>query len=273
MARRGSAGRGGARLGKARSVAGRGWAWLGSARRGKEQGAINAEPKLKRRNIVEQYQITLNGLTPLLMHNDNLSFGEKIKAWQKAPENKALSISGDDRTPAWTWIGYTYHDGQFLGVNSDNIMTMLREGGAKVLTGNGKETYKKQTQSGIMLDQQQFDLYVGEQRISIDDIKPLIGNINFSEHLETAEMLGFELSVKRAKIGKAKHVRVRPLFREWELRGSLTVLDSELTGLTQEILTTVLNQAGALCGLCDWRPSSPSSGTFGKFQPVIKRIN
>lgn len=221
---------------------------------------------------MEQYQVTLKGLTPLLMHNDNLSFGEKIKAWQNAPENKALSQSGDDRSPAWTWIGYIYHDGQYLGINSDNIMTMLREGGAKVLTGKGKETYKKQTQSGIMLDQQQFCLYVGGQPIGLNEIKSLIGNTEFNDHLKAAEQLGFELLVKRAKIGKAKHVRVRPMFREWEARGSLTVLDSELTGLTHEVLATVLNQSGALCGLCDWRPSSPNSGTFGKFQSTVERI-
>jgi hypothetical protein len=223
---------------------------------------------------MEQYQITLEGLTPLLMHNDNLGFNEKIKAWQKAPENKANSIAGDDRSPAWTWIGYLYHDGKNIGVSSDNIMTMLREGGAKVLTGKRTETYKKQTQSGLMLDQQQFDIMVNGNTIAISDIKPLIGETDFNKHIETAEILDFELLVKRAKIGAAKHVRVRPMFRTWTLTGSLTVLDSELTGLTEEILKTVLNQAGALCGLCDWRPSSPkASGTFGKFTPHVKRIN
>ena len=120
---------------------------------------------------MEQYQITLQGLTPLLMHNDNLSFNEKIKAWQKAPENKANSVAGDDRCPPWTWIGYLYHDGKNIGVSSDNIMTNLREGGAKVIA-KGKETYKKQTQSGIVLDQQQFDLYVnGNKAIARETAK------------------------------------------------------------------------------------------------------
>jgi hypothetical protein len=222
---------------------------------------------------MEQYSITLEGLTPLLMHNDNLTFNEKIKAWQKDPENKANSVAGDDRSPPWTWIGYLYHDGKNLGVSSDNIMTMLREGGAKVLTGKKTESYKKQTQSGLMLDQQQFDIRVKGNTIQVDDIKPLIGEMDFSKHIETAELLDFELLIKRAKIGNNKHVRVRPMFREWMLSGSLTVLDSEMTGLTAEILKMILNQAGALCGLCDWRPSSPkASGTFGKFVPTVKRI-
>ena len=91
---------------------------------------------------MKQYKVTLNGLTPLLMHNDNLSFSEKLTQWRKAPENKELSRVADDRSPAWTWIGYLYHDGKNIGINSDNIMTMLREGGSKVIN-RGKETYKK----------------------------------------------------------------------------------------------------------------------------------
>jgi len=222
---------------------------------------------------MERYQITLEGLTPLLMHNDNLAFCEKIKAWQKAPENKLNSIAGDDRCPAWTWMGYLYHNDKVLGVSSDNVMTMLREGGSKVSVGKKSETFKKQTQSGIMLDQQQFDLYVNNKTISVADLKSLIGNTDFNEHLETAEMLGFELLVKRAKIGNNKHIRVRPMFRNWRLEGSLTILDSEISNLTEHNLKIILNQAGALCGICDWRPSSPkSSGTFGKFSPIIKRI-
>lgn len=221
---------------------------------------------------MEQYQITLEGLTPLLMHKDNLAFGESIKAWQKNPENKINSVAGDDRSPAWVWIGYLYHDGQWVGVDSDNIMTMLREGGSKLLTGKGKETFKKQTQSGIMLDQQQFDLYVDGHRISMNDIRPLVGQLEFYKHIETVEKLGFELSIKRAKIGMAKHVRVRPEFRTWKLTGSLTVMDSELTGLTEDVLKRILDQSGALCGLCDWRPSSKASGTFGRFTSQVKRM-
>lgn len=221
---------------------------------------------------MKQYKITLNGLTPLLMHNDNLSFGERLQAWRRDPANKENSMPGDDRTPPWTWIGYTYHDGKNFGVSSDNIMTMLREGGAKVLAGKGKETYKKQSQSGIMLDQQQFQILINGAPVEIKGVQELIGNLDFSHHLDIAEQLGFELLVKRAKIGRAKHVRVRPMFRTWQLVGSLTVLDEELTGLTQVVITTILNQAGALCGLCDWRPSSPSSGTFGKFAPTVEKI-
>lgn len=220
---------------------------------------------------MERYKLTIKGLSPLLMHQDNLGFNEQLTKWRKDPANKQLSTPGDDRTPAWTWIGSIYHDGKVLGMPSDNVMTMLREGGAKV-QGQGKSTYKKQTQAGVLLDQQQMTLLVGGKPLDLTPIKKLIGNLEFTEHLELAEKMGFELLVKRAKIGMSKHVRVRPMFREWSLEGSFTVMDSEVSGLTQDIMRLVLNQAGALCGLGDWRPSSPSSGTFGRFAPTIERL-
>ncbi len=220
---------------------------------------------------MKRYEIKLTGQTPLLMHQDNVAFSEKVKAWQKDPANKQQSVAGDDRSPAWTWIGYLYHDGKVIGMPSDNLMTMLREGGAKVAS-KGKATYKKQTQAGIMLDQQQFDLLVDGATISVDPFKKLIGNLDFGEHLKAAEESGFELNVKRAVVGRAKHVRVRPMFRDWTLCGSLTVLDEEQSGLTYEILETILKQAGSLCGLGDWRPSSGASGTFGRFSVEVSPI-
>ena len=150
-------------------------------------------------------------------------------------------------------------------------MTMLREGGAKVKKG-GKETYKKATQAGIILDQQQFSLVKHNVELLLDAIRPLVGNSEFGDHIETAERLGFELLVKRAKIGRAKHVRVRPLFRNWVAEGSLTVVVPVQSGITEDAVRAILTQAGALCGLCDWRPSSGASGTFGKFIPEIQRV-
>ena len=76
---------------------------------------------------MERYQIILEGETPLLMHRDNIQFSERVRAWQQ--ENRSLSVAGDDRTPAWSWIGSLYDDGEYVGLNADNVMTMLREAG------------------------------------------------------------------------------------------------------------------------------------------------
>jgi len=219
---------------------------------------------------MKQYTVTIKGESPLLMHQDNIAWSEKVRAWSKDPANRDKSVAGDDRTPCWTWLGYVYHDGKTIGMPSDNLMTMFREGGAKVPKG-GKATFKKETQAGILIDQQQWELTIAGKPIQVANLNKIAKLEEFAEHIEAAEALGFELLVKRAKIGAAKHVRVRPLFREWELRGSFTVLDPERTGLTRQVLQTILDQAGALCGLGDWRPSSPKSpGVFGRFWATIE---
>jgi hypothetical protein len=220
---------------------------------------------------MDRYEVTLTGLTPLIMHADNLAFSEKVKAWQKDPQNKELSTAGDDRAPAWVWMGYLYHDTKVIGLPADNLMTMLREGGAKVIN-KGKETYKKQTQAGIVIDSQLWPLEIPKE-IGVKQFNNLFKSNDFMEHLTAAESAGFELLVKRAKIGAAKHVRVRPLFRQWSATGTLTVIDAELSGITKPVLQKILDVAGSLCGLGDWRPSSPkSSGTFGRFSATLKKI-
>jgi hypothetical protein len=241
-----------------------------------ERVSVGLIPQHDWRIEMDRYQITLTGMTPLIMHQDNLAFSEKIKSWQKDPANKKDSIAGDDRSPPWTWLGYLYHDKKVIGIPADNIMTNLREGGTQMKTGRqGKsnETFKKQTQSGVIIDHEQFEVLINGKTIDVAPLDKLIGEIDFSKHITAAETAGFELLVKRAKIGQSKHVRVRPLFRNWVATGTLTVIDSELSGLTKDVLQKILDLSGAVCGLCDWRPSSPkASGTFGKFTPTLKLI-
>jgi hypothetical protein len=220
---------------------------------------------------MKQYKVILTGETPLIFHRDNLAYAEKIGEWCKDPANKANSKPGDDRSPAWTWLGYVYDDGEVMSLDSDNIMTMLREGGAKVPTGKRSETYKKQSQSGLVLDDFAWPLLVDGETVSIKDVKSLYGEMEFIDHIRCAEDHGFELFVKRVKIGSAKHVRVRPLFRKWSSNGTITVLDEEMSGITKDVLQKILDMAGSQCGLCDWRPSSPrASGPYGRFTATVK---
>ena len=46
---------------------------------------------------MKRYAVTLQGKSPLLMHRDNISFGEKVRKWQIDPQNKKDSVAGDDR--------------------------------------------------------------------------------------------------------------------------------------------------------------------------------
>lgn len=222
---------------------------------------------------METYKITLTGASPLLMHKDNINWSELVKRWQKDPVNKELSVAGDDRSPAWTWIGSLYSDGQHLAMDSDNLMTMLREGGAKVPTGYKQETYKRHTQSGLLIEDISSTLLVNGKQIPMEPINDLSLDLDFQHHLEVVESLGFELLVKRAKIGQAKHVRVRPMFREWSVVAKVAVIDKSVSGITEEVLQRILDAAGAQCGLCDWRPSSRTPGQFGRFTATVEPAN
>jgi hypothetical protein len=205
------------------------------------------------------------------MHADSVEWTDQIKLWQKDPENKKVSIAGDDRSPAWTWIGALYHDGKVVAMPSDNLMTALREGGGMVPVpgAKGNKTFKAQTQSGLLVNEAYWPLIINGATIPVDEIKQLLNEEDFSRHQETAKRLGFELFVKRAAVNRAKHVRVRPRFDRWQVSGTISVFDEQIT---TEVLISVLDMAGRYKGLCDWRPSSKTPGPFGTFVTEIQEV-
>ena len=220
---------------------------------------------------MQQYQITLTGQTPLLMHAYNFEWADMMKRWLMEPANKKSSIAGDDRTPAFKWMGNIYHDQGIVVLPSDNLMTMFREGGAKCPTGKGQQTFKRQTQSGIVVDQIGWPVIANKKQINYaKDIAPLINELDFTEHCRVANSLGFDLFVKPAPVGSSKHLRVRPRFNEWSASGTITVLDPSIT---HQVLKQILDTAGMYAGIGDWRPSAPKSpGAFGRFMADINRV-
>lgn len=218
----------------------------------------------------KKYEVELIGETPLLMHRDNIKGGELVRAWAKDPSNKKNSVAGDDRTPAWTWTTYCYHDGKRLVIDADNLMSVLRDGGKKCPAATGKGSLKAATQSGICVNEIGWPLLVDGAEIPWKPIEALMNEADFEKHEEVAQALGFELFVKRARVGTSKHVRVRPRFDKWTTKGTILVLDDQLkTG----VIDNLLKHAGFYCGLCDWRPGSPSApGQFGRFTAKIKEV-
>jgi hypothetical protein len=214
-------------------------------------------------------RVRIKSESALIMHRDDVSWAEKLKLWQRDPANKSKSVAGDDRSPAWTWIGGLYHDQGRVCIPQDNLMTMLREGGAKVPTGKKGATYKRLTQSGLLIGETSWPIEIDGKTVSMDNIRALIGVEDFGEHEGAVEKLGFSLLVKRARVGNSKHVRVRASFQTWEASGSIIIMDDQIT---PDTLATILQYGGQFCGLCDWRPSSPKSpGPFGRFSAEVVR--
>lgn len=211
---------------------------------------------------------TLIGKHALLMHADDLDGSARLDAWRKAPENKNKSVAGDDRSPPWTWQTYTYNDGTHLCMPSANVMVALRAAGAQLILKKQK-TFKEISQSGLLIDGEMCEFFTGPQRQKIA-VKSLnaIAHLSFVEQAEEAEKLGFKLFAKRARIGQAKHVRVRPRFEQWEVRGTVCVRKDEITF---EILEKMFELAGSI-GLCDWRPGCKTPGPFGQFTSELKQV-
>lgn len=215
------------------------------------------------------YRVKLIGESPLLLHKDSVTGSMLIKKWQKNPENKKNAIAGDDRCPAWTWLTYCYHDNNFLQVDVDNIMSMLRDAGKRCPNPSGRGSLKVQTQSGIIAEGLGWNIKINGKEIPWQPLEELYKVENFEVHQEVAEKLGIELFIKRAKIGKNKHIRVRPRISNWTLEGKITVLDESLT---ENVIQTILRQGGFYVGLGDWRPGSPMSpGQFGRFSVNVSK--
>lgn len=219
---------------------------------------------------MQTYHVTITGLTPLLMHWDNIQWADDMEAWKNDPGNKKNSRAGDDRTPAWRWIGSVYNDGANVVIPSDNLARAMMEGGAMVLVPGGRsgKTFKAQSQSGIRTLEESWALTVNGNAIDYADIDALRQVSDFKEHIAAARRLGFDLFVKRAKVGASKHIRVRPRFDQWAASGEVAVLDEQIT---HGVLSDILSYAGKYKGLGDWRPGGRTPGSYGMFTAEVSQ--
>lgn len=218
------------------------------------------------------FNFCLTGVTPLLLHPDDIEASDRIKEWQDDPKKKNLSKKGDDRTPAWVWKTRCPTDGEDVVVPTDYLMACLRTAGAKIKMpgGHSNKTFKSESQSGLLITSLYLPIDIDGKTIKAADIEAIQGEANFPEHKAAVEKLGFKLFVKRAKIGQAKHIRVRPRFDTWKLSGQIKIL---LPEITEDILRQMFELAGRYVGIGDWRPSSPRSpGQFGCFTATLALV-
>jgi hypothetical protein len=219
--------------------------------------------------MIRDFMASLTAKVGALQHNDNIEFADQMEAWKNDPKNKRGSKPGDDRSPAFRWLGSLYHDGRVVGWPNDNLSRMCMEGGSMVLVPGGRsgKTFKAQTQSGMLIDGSHWPLLVDGKPIPVEPLLALQSEPSFVAHRAAASKAGFTLHVKRVKIGNNKHVRVRPLFERWSTSGLVHVWDEQIT---LEVLTQIFNYAGLYKGLGDWRPGGRTPGPFGMFTATVK---
>jgi hypothetical protein len=218
--------------------------------------------------VMMRVSFELRGETPCLFHGDDVVASDELSEWRKAPENKNFSKPGDDRSPAWTWITYLYHDQTHVTVPSDNVMVALRKAGAQIIL-KGNKTFKEMSQSGISIPLEFCEFLAGGKRLEWSKFAALVGNNSFKDHLEFAKKQGVIIDTRRAKNpgGKSKHIRCRMRVGDWQVRGELEVTAPEIT---MDVLTTMFDLAGR-GGILDWRPSGPTPGPWGMFKAKLTR--
>lgn len=219
---------------------------------------------------MRRYTVKITGTTPLLLHADNIEWTDRMDEWKNDVSNKKASKAGDDRSPAFRWIGSLYHHDGLVVVPAENVMRSIMGGGAMVPTGKGQMTFKSQTQSGIMPTSIGWPLLAHGAQIPYEPIERLIKEPDFGKHKSAVAAMGFSLFVRRAKIGTSKHVRVRPMFSEWSISGELVVTDPQIT---ESVLNTIIRCAGQYKGLGDWRPGGKTPGTYGIYSHTLTAIS
>lgn len=215
-------------------------------------------------------KFVLRGKTDLLMHADSVEFADDLEKI-RAEAGKELSKKGDDRSPAWSWLGCLYHDGKYIAMPSANLATCLRQAGATIqIPGAKGKTLKEASQSGLVIMAEHLTFNIKHKQIPIEPIMALqeLGDSRevFPQHQSAVSKLGFKLFVKRAAIGQSKHVRVRPRFSAWEVCGEIQIVNPEV--LNTQMIRALFTAAGKK-GLGDWRPGCKTPGPYGQFDALL----
>jgi len=210
-------------------------------------------------------EFTLKGITPFLMHADDVEAADMLKDWRKSPGNKNQSTAGDDRSPAWTWQTYWYLDDKGnLTIPSDNLMRCLCKAGSKIILKK-QTSFKELTQTGLCLPSDTLDFRNAGAPVPVAEFVEHRDE-KFADQKKRVQKAGFDLLVKRAAVGQSKHVRVRPMFRSWSASGTIQVTAQEFDA---EKLQELFDLAGTV-GLGDWRPGGKTPGRFGMFESEVK---
>ena len=208
---------------------------------------------------MDNYNFMLTGVTPLLMHFNNLEARDAVQA-----KGRTGGKAGDDRHPADTWKSYLYVADGVVAMPSENLLSALIGVGSSIVIGRPK-TLKRPIAS-LLFDKFYLDLSVHGKKVTTKQIDEIDGA--FPKQQEGAKEVGISLFVKPASVNGKSHVRVRPRFDAWSIAGSFEVDDPELT---EERLSRLFDAAGR-AGIGDWRPSSPKKpGPFGRYTAEIEK--
>lgn len=187
-------------------------------------------------------RIDITGITPLLMHSDQLAdpLLPETKVFKRVSGKRTKTDADYEDMARMEFLAAIYlnSDGRVC-IPGRNIMKCLIEGAR--ITKNGPKIER-----GLVMGAEFPLTYQGPS-----DPESLYANKNF-------------VSRMTVKVSTARTIRCRPQFRSWELSAT-GIIDPSV--LSVEELDDIARNAGALIGLGDYR----KGGGFGRFEAVVTR--
>lgn len=179
-------------------------------------------------------EFNIKSISPLLMHNGRLADPnyEFTKAMKPIQAKRKKTEDDFERLSELEFLGSLYTEAEKIVIPSDVIY-------ATMIAGAKKQRKGVEAKSGIFCDGNFPIIYDGPK----DPLK-LYRHGGFTD-------------VRRVVIGKASIMRTRPIFRDWQLKFSISYDPSILN---ESQIVNFVEDAGSVVGMCDYRPR------FGRFQ-------
>jgi hypothetical protein len=188
-------------------------------------------------------QIDITGDTSLLLHADTLAdpLHPLTKEFKKVSGKRTKTDADHEAMARQEFLaGLYFEDGQVV-IPSRNITKNLIEGARVTKMG-------PKVERGVTIAGASFPLQYKGPR----DPEGLYMDKNF-------------VSRMTVKVGQARTVRCRPIFRQWAVTVS-ALIDPAVVSVDD--LQEIASNAGALIGLGDYR----KGGGFGRYSAVVKAI-
>lgn len=187
------------------------------------------------------FTLTIEGTSPLLVHSSRLSdpLDPATKALKKVSSKRTKTDEDHAEVSHAEFLGGLYLDpdvGPYIP--GENITATLYEGAKLNKLGT-------KVKRGMLIE---------------TDVNPLA----YTGPRDAEELWRDGSFTHRAsvKVGTARVIRTRPIFRDWRVQCEGVLDDSQLD-LDQ--LTQIAENAGAFIGLGDWRPR------FGRFIAKVEK--
>ncbi len=179
------------------------------------------------------------GDKPLMQHNPAGS----LKGSGKTGGPKVIPSPEEEAEAG----AYRMEDGQLYIKSESFVGSLVGKGGGAANRKLGKSSAISRILAGVDFDiEERCPLFHAQTNAPIDE---------------------YEIDTRRAVVVKAGILRSRPLIRDWSCT---VVCEIDERFITTEQLLELLNVAGVVAGVGDYRPSC--KGRFGKYHATIEKV-